>query len=80
MSIFYILHYLIFSFKNGSLTRERIRDSYAFGSWVEFTKLLHSTPRGNFGYIGKFSIDLFVLVAISILYTLSINSTPPTMY
>ncbi|XP_015183446.1 PREDICTED: xylulose kinase isoform X3 [Polistes dominula] len=36
-------------FKNGSLTRERIRDSAAEGSWQIFNELLESTPRGNFG-------------------------------
>lgn len=41
-------------FKNGSLTRERIRDAYAQGSWEEFDKLLESTPRGNFGNVGLY--------------------------
>ncbi|XP_018349320.1 PREDICTED: xylulose kinase [Trachymyrmex septentrionalis] len=36
-------------FKNGSLTRERIRDDTAQGSWQIFNELLESTPRGNFG-------------------------------
>ncbi|XP_028049101.2 xylulose kinase isoform X1 [Monomorium pharaonis] len=36
-------------FKNGSLTRERIRDDAAQGSWQIFNELLESTPRGNFG-------------------------------
>lgn len=44
----------ICSFKNGSLTRERIRDVCAEGSWKLFNELLNSTPRGNFGNIGKF--------------------------
>jgi len=37
------------SFKNGSLTRERIRNDTAQGSWQIFNELLESTPRGNFG-------------------------------
>lgn len=41
-------------FKNGSLTRERIRDSYASGSWDELNRLLKSTPRGNFGHLGLY--------------------------
>lgn len=41
-------------FKNGSLTRERIRDSAAEGSWQIFNELLESTPRGNFGNIGLY--------------------------
>ncbi|KAK2575698.1 hypothetical protein KPH14_012088 [Odynerus spinipes] len=41
-------------FKNGSLTRERIRDSAAEGSWQIFNELLESTPRGNFGNFGLY--------------------------
>ncbi|KAL0270453.1 UNVERIFIED_CONTAM: hypothetical protein PYX00_007865 [Menopon gallinae] len=41
-------------FKNGSLTRERIRDTYAGKSWAEFESLLNSTPRGNFGNMGLY--------------------------
>lgn len=41
-------------FKNGSLTRERIRDSAAEGSWQIFNELLESTPRGNFGNLGLY--------------------------
>lgn len=44
-------------YKNGSLTRERIRDQYASGDWDQFCKLLNSVPRGNFGNIG-FYFDL----------------------
>ncbi|XP_044738718.1 xylulose kinase-like isoform X2 [Chrysoperla carnea] len=36
-------------FKNGSLTRERLRNSCADGSWDIFNELIDSTPRGNFG-------------------------------
>ena len=35
-------------FKNGSLARERIRDTYGL-SWSEFSRLLDTTPRGNGG-------------------------------
>ncbi|XP_064475236.1 xylulose kinase-like [Ornithodoros turicata] len=41
-------------FKNGSLTRERIKDDCADGSWDIFSQILDSTPRGNFGNIGMF--------------------------
>ncbi|PNF32174.1 hypothetical protein B7P43_G00701 [Cryptotermes secundus] len=41
-------------FKNGSLTRERIRDSCVEGSWKLFNELLNSTPRGNFGNMGVY--------------------------
>lgn len=41
-------------FKNGSLTRERIRDSAAQSSWQIFNELLESTPRGNFGNLGLY--------------------------
>ncbi|XP_011141834.1 xylulose kinase isoform X2 [Harpegnathos saltator] len=36
-------------FKNGSLTRERIRNEAAQGCWRIFNELLDNTPRGNFG-------------------------------
>lgn len=38
-------------FKNGSLTRERIRNECAEGDWDLFNELVESTPRGNFGNI-----------------------------
>ncbi|XP_068209917.1 xylulose kinase-like [Palaemon carinicauda] len=41
-------------FKNGSLTREKIRDENADGSWDIFNQLLDMTPRGNFGNIGMY--------------------------
>lgn len=44
----------LLGFKNGSLTRERIRNTYAEKSWDKFNELLESTPRGNFGYIGLY--------------------------
>ena len=45
--------FLSLSYKNGSVTRERIRNEVAEGSWDLFNQLLDSTPRGNFGNIGK---------------------------
>ena len=41
------------SFKNGSLTREGVRNRCADGSWEKFEQLLASTPAGNNGNIGK---------------------------
>ncbi|KAK7084821.1 hypothetical protein SK128_003813 [Halocaridina rubra] len=41
-------------FKNGSLTREKIRDESADGSWDLFNQLLDMTPRGNFGNMGMY--------------------------
>lgn len=43
---------LCFSFKNGSLMRERIRNECASGSWDEFSKALSSTVAGNNGNLG----------------------------
>lgn len=51
-------------FKNGSLTRERIRDTYAKKSWNEFNRLLNSTPKGNFGNIGLYLDDTEVIFPI----------------
>lgn len=39
-------------FKNGSLTRERIKDDCAEGSWEKFSEYLTKTPTGNNGNIG----------------------------
>ncbi|PRP82342.1 hypothetical protein PROFUN_10246 [Planoprotostelium fungivorum] len=39
-------------YKNGSLTRQSIRDDYADGSWEEFDRILSSTTVGNNGQIG----------------------------
>ncbi|XP_038046512.1 xylulose kinase-like [Patiria miniata] len=41
-------------FKNGSLTRERIRNEFSMGSWDTFNRLLESTPPGNNGNIGVY--------------------------
>lgn len=41
-------------YKNGSLTRQRVRDHCAGGSWDLFASLLDTTPRGNFGNIGTY--------------------------
>lgn len=45
---------ILLCFKNGSLTRERIRHDCAEGDWQIFSELLESTPRGNFGNMGFF--------------------------
>ncbi|RXN14860.1 xylulose kinase isoform X1 [Labeo rohita] len=41
-------------FKNGSFTRERIRDECAGGSWERFSSALRSTPMGNNGNLGVY--------------------------
>lgn len=39
-------------YKNGSLTREHVRDTYAVGSWEKFDAMLASTKPGNSGLMG----------------------------
>lgn len=39
-------------YKNGSLTREYVRDEFSQGSWGAFSRTLHETPVGNDGNIG----------------------------
>lgn len=41
-------------FKNGSLTRERVRDECAGGSWERFSSALRDTHMGNSGNIGMY--------------------------
>jgi len=43
-------------FKNGSLTREMIRDKHAEGSWKTYDDMLNTTQPGNGGRLG-FYID-----------------------
>ena len=51
------------SYKNGSLTRERIRDSCANGDWQIFNELINSTTRGNFGNIGLSNV-MYIMFTI----------------
>lgn len=41
-------------YKNGSLTREAVRDEFGGGTWASFNKALKSTKAGNDGQIGFF--------------------------
>nr|XP_058144758.1 xylulose kinase isoform X2 [Dasypus novemcinctus] len=46
-------HFLaLLCFKNGSLTREKVRDESASCSWGEFSRALRSTQMGNGGNLG----------------------------
>lgn len=45
-------------FSNGSLVRKAMRDRLADKSWETFNTMLDSTPRGNFGNMGTFSINV----------------------
>lgn len=47
----YNLNLLIFSFRNGSLVRDLFKRVEANNSWENFSELLDSTPRGNYGNI-----------------------------
>ena len=44
-------------YKNGSLTREKIRDDRAGGSWSRFSECLRRTPPGNGGNIGFYVVE-----------------------
>uniref|UniRef100_A0A673BY22 Xylulose kinase n=1 Tax=Sphaeramia orbicularis TaxID=375764 RepID=A0A673BY22_9TELE len=52
VSAYFIHRYGFSDFKNGSLTRERIRNECAGGSWEVFSAALRETPLGNDGNIG----------------------------
>jgi xylulokinase len=41
-------------YKNGSLTREDVRDRVAGASWPKFDQLLKASPAGNDGNLGFF--------------------------
>ena len=44
-------------FKNGSLTRESIRDGRASGSWDKFNEALLNTKPGNNGMMGVYFLE-----------------------
>jgi xylulokinase len=48
---------LMLCFKNGSLTREHIRDKAAGGSWEKFTNSLTTSAPGNGGEIGIYWLE-----------------------
>ncbi|XP_065920676.1 xylulose kinase-like isoform X2 [Dysidea avara] len=48
-------------YKNGSMTREWIRDKYADKSWEKFEKMLASTQPGNGGNIGFYFTDTEII-------------------
>lgn len=57
-------HYMaLLCFKNGSLVRERLRDSASGGSWEKFSSALTQTPLGNDGHIGFYFDVLEILPA-----------------
>ena len=53
-----------YSYKNGSFTREIIRDSCAGGRWDEFNGLLKSTQPGNDGNIGEVMVLMNVVLPL----------------
>nr|XP_020481116.1 xylulose kinase isoform X1 [Monopterus albus] len=52
------MYMALLCFKNGSLTRERIRNECAEGSWEVFSTALRETPLGNNGSIGFYFDNL----------------------
>eukprot|EP01112_Ceratiomyxa_fruticulosa_P022734 TRINITY_DN842_c0_g1_i1.p1 TRINITY_DN842_c0_g1~~TRINITY_DN842_c0_g1_i1.p1 ORF type:complete len:539 (-),score=120.47 TRINITY_DN842_c0_g1_i1:112-1728(-) len=44
-------------FKNGSLTRDHIKEKFAKGSWDTFNSYLSATPVGNNGQIGVYFLE-----------------------
>ncbi|XP_074641993.1 xylulose kinase-like [Tubulanus polymorphus] len=47
---------VLFCYKNGSLTREYIRNECTDSSWAEFERILSSTPKGNNSNLGIYHI------------------------
>lgn len=43
--------------KNGSLTREYIRNKFGNSDWDQFSKMLESVPAGNNGKIGFYFLE-----------------------
>lgn len=48
--VLYLLNsFSVFSFRNGSIVRDIFKRSEANNDWTNFSELLESTPRGNYG-------------------------------
>jgi len=67
---------VLLCFKNGSLTRERLRNHYANESWEHFNTLLERTPRGNFGYFGLYYDEQEIIPWIQGDYRFDKNDEP----
>jgi len=49
-------HMALICYKNGSLTREHVRNTYAQGTWDAFNQMLSQTPPGNNGNIAFYFV------------------------
>ncbi|XP_011405024.2 PREDICTED: xylulose kinase-like [Amphimedon queenslandica] len=63
-------------YKNGSLTRQRIRDQCSNGDWTEFEQLLASTNPGNGGCIGFYYDDPEITPPVVGVHRFSSDDTP----
>jgi len=50
-------HMILFTFKNGSLTREWVRDQFADKNWIKFNELLDQTKPGNSDNLGFYFLQ-----------------------
>jgi len=50
-------------FKNGSVVREKFRDSTANNDWAEFNRLLEQNPAGNNGNLGFYFLEPEIIPA-----------------
>lgn len=71
--------FVISSFKNGSLTRERVRNECAGASWELFSAALRDTPLGNHGNIGEvhFTSSFPVLASVPFFFLTFLPSLLP---
>ncbi|PIK52463.1 hypothetical protein BSL78_10667 [Apostichopus japonicus] len=65
-----VAYMALLCYKNGSLTRERLRNERAKGSWDKFNQLLRSAPPGNEGNIGiYFDVQEITPAAVGVVRT-----------
>ena len=53
-------------YKNGALARERLRDKYAGGNWLEFNEMVKNSPPGCGGFIG-FYFPLLEIIPLNVI-------------
>lgn len=66
------------SFRNGSLVRDIFKRSEANNDWTNFSELLESTPRGNYGNMALHFVQKEIIPSVkgSLRWNKSSNLSP----
>lgn len=69
------------SFRNGSLVRDIFKRVEANNDWTNFSELLESTPRGNYGNMALHFLSMEIIPAVkgSIRWNKNSNNSTPDL-